>query len=377
MTDVDSWSDINMITDPRYLEIDHKQELIADLLEKDNQTALIIQQPWNFQWFTSGGSNQAADGRICAALYVTKDTRVVLTSNADSPWIFETQIPQLGFYVKERNWAEQPELLANDLCRGRRVVSDTGVANTKNIDKEIQKLRLKLTRREQDLARKLGKDLTSCVERSALKFEPGQTELEVAGSLTQRMMAAGIEPMGVRVIGDGQNERYRQSISRPKRIHRFVTVEATGRRNGLCLSVSRIMCHEPPEPILQDAYQSAAVCQTTGMFWSQPNAPLDEVWNRVERIYQKRGNPDEWRLNEQGAIFAQRPCEHQITASSSLQIEAGMLINWTPQIGQAALNDTILITQDGPEWLTKTEHWPLIQVEIRGEILSCPALVKF
>lgn len=42
-----------MITDPRYLEIDHKQELIADLLEKDNQTALIIQQPWNFQWFTS------------------------------------------------------------------------------------------------------------------------------------------------------------------------------------------------------------------------------------------------------------------------------------------------------------------------------------
>jgi len=36
-----------------------------------------------------------------------------------------------------------------------------------------------------------------------------------------------------------------------------------------------------------------------------------------------------------------------------------------------------LVTDQGPEWLTKTEQWPLFQVEIKGETLSRPALLKF
>ncbi|MDC0274285.1 MAG: hypothetical protein P8M30_09485 [Planctomycetaceae bacterium] len=323
-----------------------------------------------------GRNDQAPDGRLCAALYVTKDTRVLLTSNADAPWIFDTQIPQLGFYVKDRNWTEQPEELASDLCRGRQVVSDTGVANTKNIDNELQKLRVRLSPREQSLARTLGQDLTSYVERSALKIQPGQTELEVAGAVTHRLMAAGIEPVGVWVSGDGQNERYQESIPGSNRIDRFATVTATGRRDGVCLTVSRILCFEIPQQTVPPAYQAADISQATGIYWSQPEMMLEKIWERVARSYEVNGFSEEWRLNEQGGILAQRPCEHRIVPNGPLRLKPGMLVNWKSQVGPCSLSDTILVTDDGPEWLTKTGHWPLFEVEIKGEAISRPALLK-
>lgn len=372
----DSSSEISTITDPRYLEIDRKQQLIADYLDRHYYDAVIIQNPWNFRWFTSGGSNQTPDGRICASLYLARDTRVLLTSNADAAWLFDTQIPQMGFYVKERSWTEPLDVLPTDLCRGRKVVSDTGIANSKNIDEELQSMRIVLSHREQSIARELGKDLTACVERTALKIKAGQTELDVAGGVTHRLMAAGIQPLGVRVNGDGRNDRYRQAAPRPKRIRKFATLSATGCRNGICLTVSRIICLQAPDGGLENAYQSAAICQATGLYHSQKDWTLEEIWARVQRMYGKCGYADEWRKTEQGEILAQRTCEHRIVPHSPLGLEPGMLIHWKPQIGPASLSDTILVTEQGPEWLTKTDHWPLFQVELRGETISRPALVK-
>lgn len=376
-SNADSSSEIHAITDPRYLDIDRKQELLADYLDRHQYTAVIIQKPWNFQWFTSGGSNQTPDGRLCASLYVSRDSRVLLTSNSDSAWLFDTQVPQMGFYVKERSWTEPLDVLPTDLCRGRRIVSDTGIADTKKIDDELQSMRIVLSHREQSLARELGKDLTACVERTALKLKEGQTELEVAGAVTHRLMAAGIQPLGVRVNGDGRNDRYRQASPRPKRIRQFATISATGRRDGICLTVSRIICLQAPDAQLEAAYQAAAICQATGLYYSQKDWTLEEIWARVQRMYGKRGYADEWRKTEQGEILAQRACEHRIVPHSPLRLEPGMLIHWKPQIGPASLSDTILVTEEGPEWVTKTEHWPLFQVELRGETISRPALVTY
>jgi len=375
-SNADSSTDFTAITDERYLEIDRKQQLVADYLERTNQTALIIQQPWNFQWFTSGGSNQTPDGRTCAFLYIARDTRVILTTDADSPWIFDTQVPQLGFYVKERSWTEPRDSIVADLCRGRRVVSDSGVANTKMVDEDLQALRIKLSNREQSLARQLGRELTQCVERTVLNFQPGQTELEVAGTLSHRLLAAGITPLGVRVNGDGRNDRFRQAAARPVRIRHYATVAATGRRDGICLTVSRIMCNQPPNSQFEQVYRSAAICQAAGVYYSQKDWTLEEVWSRVKRLYEKTGYPNEWRHTEQGDILAQRPGEHRIVPHSSLTLESGMLIHWKPQIEAASLSDTILVTDEGPEWLTQTDHWPRIFVEVKGESVPRPALVK-
>ena len=367
--------EISPISDPRYREIEHKQKLIADYLNSHGYDAIILQEPWNFQWFTAGGSNESPEGDLCASLFIAADSRVVLTSATDSQWLFETQIPELGFHLKERTWTDSPEMLPHDLSRGRKLVSDTGFGTTKNVDAELQSLRLSLNPREQLHSMVLAEELSRCVERSAIKSKPGQTERDIAGALIHRLLAAGIEPVGIRVTGDGRNIRHRNSRPTDQTIEKYMTVSATGRQEGICMSVSRAVSFGEPERNLRAAYQAAAFCQATGIAFSQKNTALDEVWTRVHWMYHKLGYRDEWRLSDQGHVLAHRPREQPIMPRSQFLLEPGMLVNWKPQIGPAALSDTVLLLEDGPDWITKTDHWPRLQFDVKGEPVFGPDLV--
>jgi len=367
--------DASPISNARYLEIEQKQKLIAEYLDSSGYDAVIIHEPWNFQWFTAGGNNVTPEGKCCASLFLTHDSRVILTSSTDSRWLFDTQIPELGFHLKERTWSDTPESLPADLSRGRRVVSDTGFGSTNNVDAELQSLRLSLNPREQLQAMLLGEELTRCVERSAIKTRPGQSERDVAGALTHRLMAAGIEPLGVRVTGEGRNVQHRNAWPTDEIIENYMTITATGRQDGICLTVSRSVAFGEPDRKLRAAYQAAAFCQATGFAFSQRHALLGEVWGRVHLMYQKLGYRDEWRRGEQGHILAHRPCEYPIMPQSRFQLENGMMINWRPQIGTAALSDTVLLLDEGPDWITKTNHWPRLQFDVKGEQVFGPDLV--
>lgn len=375
-TDLTDYSvEVSPISDPRYHEIEQKQKLISEYLDSHGYDAIILQEPWNFQWFTAGGSNVTPEGERCASLFIAADSRVILTNATDSRWLFETQIPELGFHLKERTWTDSPELLPHDLSRGRNLVSDTGFGKTKNVDAELQSLRLSLNAREQLHSMVLAGELTRCVERSAIKSKPGQTELDIAGALTHRLLAAGIEPVGIRVTGDGRNVLHRNARPTDQTVERYMTVTATGRQYGIFMSVSRSVSFGEPERKLRAAYQAAAFCQATGMAFSLKNTPLDEVWNRVHWMYHKLGYRDEWRLSEQGHVLAHRPQEQRILPRSQFQLEPGMLVNWKPQIGAAALSDTVLLLDDGPDWITKTNHWPRLQFDVKGEPVFGPDLV--
>ena len=60
---------------------------------------------------------------------------------------------------------------------------------------------------------------------------------------------------------------------------------------------------------------------------------------------------------------------------SQFPLEAGMLVNWKPQIGAAALSDTVLLLDEGPDWITKTDYWPRLQFDVKGEAMFGPDLV--
>jgi Xaa-Pro aminopeptidase len=362
-------------SNPRYHEIEQKQKLIARFLATRGYDALILHEPWNFQWFTAGGNNVTPEGKCCASLFITADSRVILTSCTDSRWLFDTQVPELGFHLKERTWSDAPDLLPNDLSRGRKVASDTGFGSTKNIEEQLQKLRLTLNPREQLQAMLLGEELARCVERSAIKSKPGQSERDIAGALTHRLMAAGIEPLGVRVIGEGRNAQHRNTWPTDQIIENYLTISATGRQDGICMTVSRSVAFGEPERKLRAAYQAAAFCQATGIVFSQRQTSLGTVWNRVLSMYQKLGYRDEWRRGDQGHVLAHRPCEQPILPDSRFQLETGMMVNWKPQIGTAALSDTVLLLEEGPDWITKTDHWPRLQFDVKGEQIFGPDLV--
>lgn len=365
------------IADPeRVVDIEQKQERINALLADNKFDGLLLTRPSNFAWFTTGGD--AARGswsEIASALFLTHDARVVLSPNTDSSQVFDRQIPGLGFQLKERIWQEPREVLLSDLCRGRAVACDVPFQRCIDASFLLGGMRLPLSKYEIRQMRDAGQLIAHAVEATARSFSRGEQESEIAGQVAHRMLRHQIYPERIQVCADGQGQRYRHWAFGNEPVNRYCTITAIGRKNGLHVGTSRSVCFgQPPKQVRED-HLSAVLIQATGMFFSQDQWEIFETWKRVERIYEKFGNSEEWHFADQGMVTGYEMCEQPIVPKSEFRITEGMPIFWQPSIRTAQVADTIVVQQSGFEVLTPMENWPQIDVNVKGVVISRPDML--
>ena len=161
----------------RVVEVTRRHTLIRDFLDREDYCALLLQQPANFAWLTGGGQNQRGGltGQS-GSLFVTPDARVIVCSNADTAQFFESDVAGLGFQLKERPWFEPRPVMVSDLCRGRRVASDTGTNDTDDVSLMLLGMRLPLSGFDTERLREAGRFVTHAVEATARALTRGRTE---------------------------------------------------------------------------------------------------------------------------------------------------------------------------------------------------------
>lgn len=361
----------------RLSDVEQKHQAVAELLKRRRFDAVLLQKPANVAWFTSGGDClRAGSAETAAAVFVTPEARVIVATNADSAQVFERMVPGLGFQLKERPWHEPRQELLDDLCRGRTVASDNGFGHTQDASAELLGLRQPLSAVECDRARELGRQTAHAVEATARNCRPGRTEAELAGELAHRLIKSCVAPHHLQVLGDGKAARFPHWSYGEDRVRHFCTVAAAGRRAGLYVGAARTVCFGDPPQNLRNAHLRAALTQATGLFFSQPNWELSEVWSRVRRIYEKYGCPDDWRFAEQAEITGYDPCEVAVVPQCEFQLAAGMMAHWHPRVGGALLGDTMLVGEDGFEILTPMENWPALRVEVKGAPVERPDILR-
>src|SRR5438105_3893081 len=109
-----------MESDARRLDIDAKQQLIAQLLHDCGCDGLLVLNPTNVRWLTSGAGPVGLLGRDeMPGLYFTPHQRWLLASSTDSQRMFVEELDGLGFMLKEWHWSASREQLLVDLVYGR------------------------------------------------------------------------------------------------------------------------------------------------------------------------------------------------------------------------------------------------------------------
>ena len=366
------------ISDPeRSADIDTKHRQVAEFLESHRYDALLLELPAHFAWMTSGGNcSRYGTTEGTAALFLTPEARVVVTTNVDSARLFEREVPGLGFQLKQRPWHEPRHLLLEDICRGRTVASDTGHYGTHDVSSWLKQLRNPLTALECERARELGRQVTHAVEATARHCAPGRTEADVAGELAHRLLRHQIVPQRIQVSADGRSARYRYWSHGRSGMSRSVTVSATGTRHGLNVAAARTVSFGEPGQDLKGACHRALLVQATAMYFSQPNWELDEVWKRVARIYEKFGCREEWHEAPQGELIGYEQCEVPVVPASEFRLEPRMMLHWHPSIGPALTGDTVLVGSEQHELLTTTTDWPQVTIEVKGMPLRRPDILR-
>jgi Xaa-Pro dipeptidase len=285
-------------------------------------------------------------------------------------------LPTLGFQLKERPWQEPSIQLIEDVCRGRNVASDTGVAKTTDVGEQIRAMRRPLTLLECERMRELGSRVAHAVEATARHCWRGETESQIAGQVAHRLVKHQIQPERIQVWADRHGERYRHWGHGDNKLDRFCMISAVGRKWGLCVAASRTVCFGAPPRELQEAYHKAVLMQATGMFFSQPQWKLFEVWNRVHRIYEKFGVANEWRLCDQGEVIGYEPCEVPVLPNSEFHITPRMALCWHPSVGPAYICDTVLVGTEHSEAITNMSGWPMLKVEVKGTPMFRPEILQ-
>src|SRR5208282_5354605 len=139
-TEATSDSRVDLATDRRS-DVDAKQARVAALLAEVGCEGLLVFEPENLAWLTSGATARGIlDPAAQPALYFSAEQRWLLCSNVDSQRLFDEEIDGLGFQLKEWPWHWGREQLLADMCPGRRLASDRAVVDSKLVAGQLAQL---------------------------------------------------------------------------------------------------------------------------------------------------------------------------------------------------------------------------------------------
>ncbi len=333
----------------RRADIEAKQVRIAALLQETQCESLLLLDPDNVAWITSGGAARGIlDPNETPAVLFNSEGRWALSSNVDSQRLFDEELDGLGFQLKEWPWHWGRGQLLADLCQGRTVACDQPLFTCKVVANQIQHLRRKLTAYEQACLRALGQIVSHALEASCRTIVPGETEREVAGQLSHRLLHRGAQPLALNVAAESRLRVYRHCGFTAATIRTYAVLSATVRKYGLCATASRSVCFGEPEAQVRKDHDAACKVSATYVASSWPDAVPKQILATGRRVYLVSGAEHEWSLSPQGFITGRVPVEINLTPQSEDLFHAGWAVTWRASAGSGLSCDTLLVNEDGP-----------------------------
>jgi hypothetical protein len=368
---------VNLTTpSDRRADIEAKHAQMAALLDEVKCEGLLVLDQEHFTWLTGGGTARGIlDENALPALYFSAEGRWLICSNVDTQRLFDEEIDGLGFQLKEWPWHWGRAQLLADLCQGRNVASDRPLGNCKPVGERLQKMRRTLSAYEQACYRALGQIVSHALEAACRTMTPGESEREVAGQLSHRLLHRGAWPVTIQVAADGRSRVYRHGGFTTAPIRTQCVVAATARKYGLCATASRSVCFGQPDAALRRDHDTACKVTATYVASSWPDALPNLILEGGRRIYELSGAEHEWLLRPQGHITGRLPVELAFTPPTEELLQAHWALTWQSSCGAAVSCDTFLLNEEGPRTVTAAESWPLKRIRVQGAEFVRPDLL--
>ena len=361
----------------RRADVDAKQLLVGDLLKQLGRDGLLLTLPEHFSWMTAGGTPRGVlDPATSPVLYYTCDARWVLCCNTDSQRLFDEEIEELGFQIKEWPWHANRESFLAELCAGRKLASDVPIgADVLNVGARLATMRRVLTPYEQAALLTIGAVVSHAVEATCRTLQRNETEREIAAQVAHRLMHRGILPVHVGVAVDGRSRHYRRHGYTSTPLSSFATITATGRKYGLHATAARMVCLGQPSSDLRSEINAVARVTAGYVAATWPDAFPREILQTGKRIYLLSGHEHEWLQAPPGYVTGHCAVELPFQPHGDELLQTGWPVVWQASAGAAMSADTFLVREEGALLITPSENWPQKLVRIQGADVVRPDIL--
>jgi Xaa-Pro dipeptidase len=349
----------------RTADITAKQEKLAQLLREEAREGLLMLDPANFSWFTAGGAARGLTSPSDQpALFLQNSSyRWVICCNVDTQRLFDEELDELGFQVKEWPWQEGSARLLTDLCQNRRLLCDVAFGECSNASERLQGLRRVLSAWDQARLHEIGRVLVHAVEATGRGLQQGDSELEIAGQLGHRLIHRGLEPVSIQVAADNRMRTYRRLGATAMSVQRNCIIHATARRYGLHVTTSRAVSFGEPDEQFRREMETS--CRWTGalILSSMAGRTVADVISAGMPLLERGGFEHEWRLAPLGWVTGFMAQENLLLPDDTRQaVGMDWAMVWQGSVGAVSCADTIVVTNDGPQLATPPEYWPLKRI---------------
>jgi len=363
----------------RYQQVENRQTALEAVLKELRYEGVLLLDPENFCWFTAGGDarEQGACEIPLAGLYVTSGKRVALCYDEIAAALFSEEIGSLGFQLKQRPTRASLEELFDEVCRGRRVCSDTGFGRTRSIGPRIDALRQQPSSFLERTTQELASTTTLCTEQAIGEFAHRGTTGQLAGLISRCLTTRGVRPVQVEVVADDDLARGLSRSALNSRIKKRVSVRVIARRAGVHFVLLRSLCFEPLSEqeeatyrLLQRQLAETVTRINAGHTWPETYAAIAAM--------QRDGNAivdGQWSLTGWQQGYRQPERLFSYDQETEQTAEPGTLCYW--ELRSGPLRTGLMHVIGKNHQFQETSVWPMQQVPTTmNEPLSIPSFLR-
>ena len=313
------------------------------------------QDPADVRWLLCGRGRPVSAGSSPYTVVVDEGRAQVLYQDIEASRVAaEERWEELGYEAVPHPWFEPPPDFATDCC--------------------LDELRLALGLEELDRYRAAGSDGADAFVAALGALRPELSELGAAGELAGRLAARGFTTPVVLVGGERRAPVHRHPLPTGERLGRFGLLAVTAEREGLYVSLTRVVSFGPAPRELERLVRAAAEVDAAVLTACRPGATLGELFEVLARVYEEQGFRDEWRRHHQGGLTGYRGREVFAVPGDPTPLPEACAVAWNPSVtGGGKSEDTALVTAAGVEVITRTPG--LAELETAAG-LRRPAIVE-
>jgi Xaa-Pro dipeptidase len=331
-----------------------RQQRLQELMDQRGLGALLLRRSANFAWYTGGADNRVdhASPYGVADVLVTLEAEHIFTNNIEAPRMREEQTP--GFEVVEHPWYGDEAAAIREVVGGASLGTDFPLGGALDVSSEVASLRYVLGADALERYRRIGADAAAAVAEAAGSLEPGTNEREAAANLAAACRRRGLFSSVLLAAADERIARYRHPIPHGERIERRAMLVVSAERGGLYANVTRMVHFEEPDGELERRQEACeAILGRMREEATRPGRTLADAFADCQRFYAEAGFPDEWKLHHQGGMTGYGSREIIATPQTQQEIKVGQAFAWNPSITGAKAEETFILTEDGPEVITR------------------------
>jgi Xaa-Pro aminopeptidase len=311
--------------------------------------------PADVRWLLCGRGRPVSAGASPYTVVVDEERAHVLYQDIEASRVAaEERWEELGYEPVAYAWFEPPPDLAADSC--------------------LDELRRSLGPEELARYRAAGSDAADAFVEALDALRPALSELGAARELAGPLVGRGFTTPVVLVGGERRAPVHRHPLPTRERLGRFALLAVTAEREGLHVSLTRVVSFGAPPRELERAVRAAAEVDAAVLGASQPGATLGELFDVLARAYEEQGFPDEWRRHHQGGLTGYRGREVFAVPGDPTRLPEACAVAWNPSVtGGGKSEDTALVTSAGVEVVTRTPSLPELETAAG---LPRPAIVE-